>query len=167
MVLKLIKTNKMVQLFGSGIDFSSENLNDQDITSYRLNHLTGIKEILRTQILDIDEIEDDIKQIHKTVKVATTDKTFVLWQRKLTIAEIAEERKLSVQTIYQHIAKLIGEDKIDITAIISVKKLAILKELFQNNTDKTLTEIKAEAPENITWEDLRIYKSSLASASTK
>jgi uncharacterized protein YpbB len=132
-----------------------------------LNHLTGIKEILRTQILDIDEIEDDIKQIPKTVKVATTDKTFALWQRKLTIAEIAEERKLSVQTIYQHIAKLIGEDKIDITAVISVKKLTILKELFQNNTDKNLTEIKAEAPEDITWEDLRIYKSSLASASTK
>lgn len=167
MVLKLIKTNKMVQLFGSGIDFSKENLNDQDITSYRLNHLTGIKEILRTQILDIDEIEDDIKQVPKTVKVATTDKTFALWQRKLTIAEIADERKLSVQTIYQHIAKLIGEAKIDITAVISVKKLAILQELFQNNADKTLTEIKAEAPENITWEDLRIYKSSLASTSTK
>lgn len=167
MVLKLIKTNKMVQLFGSGIDFSKENLNDQDITSYRLNHLTGIKEILRTQILDIDEIEDDIKQIPKAVKAATTDKTFALWQRKLSIAEIANERKLSVQTIYQHIAKLIGEDKIDITTVISVKKIAILKELFQNNTDKTLTEIKAEAPENITWDDLRIYKSSLKSVSTK
>lgn len=167
MVLKLIKTNKMVQLFGSGIDFSKENLNDQDITSYRLNHLTGIKEILRTQILDIDEIEDDIKQVPKAVKIATTDKTFALWQRKLTIAEIANERKLSVQTIYQHIAKLIGEERIDITAVISVKKIAVLKELFQNNTEKTLTEIKAEAPENITWDDLRIYKSSLKSVSTK
>lgn len=167
MVLKLIKTNKMVQLFGTGIDFTNENINDQDTTSYRLNHLTGIKEILRTQILDIDEVEDDIKQIPKPVKTATTDKTFALWQRKLTIAEIADERKLSVQTIYQHIAKLIGEDKIDITAVISVKKIAILKELFQNNTDKTLTEIKAEAPENITWDDLRIYKASVKSISIK
>lgn len=167
MVLKLIKTNKMVQLFGNGIDFSKENLNDQDVTSYRLNHLTRIKEILRTQILDVEEMEDDVKQIPKTVKVATTDKTFALWQQKLTIAEIAHERKLSVQTIYQHIAKLISEDKIDITAVISVKKLAILKELFQNNTDKTLTEIKAEAPENITWDDLRIYKASIKSVKTK
>ena len=167
MVLKLIKTNKMVQLFGSGIDFSNENLNDQDVTSYRLNHLTRIKEILRTQILDVDEMEDDVKQIPKTVKVVTTDKTFALWQQKLTIAEIANERKLSIQTIYQHIAKLISEDKIDITAVISVKKLAILEELFQNNADKTLTEIKAEAPENITWDDLRIYKSSIKSVKTK
>ena len=167
MVLKLIKTNKMVQLFGNGIDFSKENLNDQDVTSYRLNHLTRIKEILRTQILDVEEIEDDVKQIPKTVKVATTDKTFALWQQKLTIAEIANERKLSVQTIYQHIAKLISEDKIDITAVISIKKITILKELFQNNTDKTLTEIKAEAPENITWDDLRIYKASIKSVKTK
>lgn len=167
MVLKLIKTNKMVQLFGNGIDFSKENLNDQDVTSYRLNHLTRIKEILRSQILDVEEMEDDLKQIPKTVKVATTDKTFALWQQKLTIAEIANERKLSVQTIYQHIAKLISEDKIDITAVISIKKITILKELFQNNTDKTLTEIKAEAPENITWDDLRIYKASIKSVKTK
>lgn len=167
MVLKLIKTNKMVQLFGNGIDFSNENLNEQDITSYRLNHLTNIKEILRTQILDVEEMDDDVKQVSKTVKVATTDKTFALWQQKLTIGEIANERKLSIQTIYQHIAKLISEDKIDITAVISVKKLAILKELFHNNSDKTLTEIKAEAPENITWDDLRIYKSSIKSVTTK
>lgn len=167
MVLKLIKTNKMVQLFGNGIDFSSENLNDKDVTTYRLNHLTGIKEILKTQILDIDEVDEDIKQVTKPVKTGTVDKTFELWQRKLTITEIAEQRKFSVQTIYQHIGKLIAENKIDVTEVLSIEKITLLTELFNNHTDKTLTEIKAEAPESLTWDDLRIYKSSLASASTK
>ncbi|WLD23809.1 AAA family ATPase [Flavobacterium dauae] len=162
MVLKLIKTNKMVQLFGSGIDFTNENLNDQDITSYRLNHLTGIKEILRTQILDIDTVEtDDLKEIPKTVKVTTIDKTFELWQRKRTIKEIAEERKLSVQTITQHIGKLIGQQKIDVTEVLSTKKIMELEKLFENQSDKTLTELKAEASETTTWEELRIFKAYL------
>lgn len=163
MVLKLIKTNKMVQLFGNGIDFSTQNLKDQDINSYRLNHLTGIKEILRTQVLDIDVIDDDIKEIPKPVKTATIDKTFALWQRRLTISEIAAERKLSEQTIYQHLSKLIAENKVDITEVLSSNKIIQLKDLFAKNLDKTLTEIKANAIENITWDDLRIYKSSIKS----
>lgn len=152
----------MILLFKAGNDFSKHDLETQEIITYRLNHLTAIKEILRTQILDIDTVEtDDLKEIPKTPKISTIDKTLELWQRKKTIVEIAEERKLSVQTIYQHIGKLIGQQKIDITEVIPQKKLRILKQLFENYDGQTLTEIKAEASETITWDDLRIFKNSL------
>ena len=130
------------------------------MATYRLNHLTAIKELLRTQILDIDtEDENDLKEIPKQQKVTTIQKTFELWQQQRTIAEIAEVRKLSAQTITQHIGKLISEQKIDITEVLS-KKIAQLQKLFKNNHNKTLTEIKAEATEDITWNDLRIFKAS-------
>lgn len=161
MILKLIKTNKMMLLFKNGNDFSKEQLETQEVATYRLNHLTNIKEILRAQILDVDETEDAIKEIPKAPKISTINKTFELWQRKKTIAEIAEDRKLSVQTIYQHIGKLIAEDKIDITEVIPQKKLIELQKLFEKHQDKTLTEIKAEATDDITWEDLRVFKNSL------
>lgn len=161
MILKLIKTNKMMLLFKNGNDFSKEQLETQEVATYRLNHLTNIKEILRAQILDVDEVEEEVKQVPKAPKISTIDKTFELWQRKKTIAEIAEDRKLSVQTIYQHIGKLIAEDKIDITEVIPQKKLLELQKLFEQHQDKTLTEIKAEATEDITWEDLRVFKNSL------
>ncbi len=162
MVLKLIKTHKMILLFKAGNDFNKHDLETQEIITYRLNHLTAIKEILRTQILDIDTVEtDDLKEIPKTPKISTIDKTLELWQRKKTIVEIAEERKLSVQTIYQHIGKLIGQQKIDITEVIPQKKLRILKQLFENYDGQTLTEIKAEAGDNVTWEELRVFKNSL------
>jgi len=161
MILKLIKTNKMMLLFKNGNDFSKEQLETQEVATYRLNHLTNIKEILRAQILDVDEVEEEVKQVPKAPKISTIDKTFELWQRKKTIVEIAENRKLSVQTIYQHIGKLIGEDKIDITEVIPQKKLLELQKLFEQHHDKTLTEIKAEATNDITWEDLRVFKNSL------
>ncbi len=161
MILKLIKTNKMMLLFKNGNDFSKEQLETQEVVTYRLNHLTNIKEILRAQILDVDEVEEEVKQVPKAPKISTIDKTFELWQRKKTIVEIAEDRKLSVQTIYQHIGKLIGEDKIDITEVIPQKKLLELQKLFEQHHDKTLTEIKAEATDDITWEDLRVFKNSL------
>lgn len=162
MVLKLMKTHKMILLFKDGNHFTKKDLETQETATYRLNHLTNIKEILRTQILDIDEGEtDDLKEIPKPKKVSTIDKTFELWQRKRTVSEIADERKLSVQTIYQHIGKLIGQQKIDVTEVLSSKKIKELEQLFENHKGKTLTEIKAEANSEITWENLRIFKSYL------
>lgn len=162
MILKLIKTNKMMVLFKTGADFTKENLETKEATTYRLNHLTGIKEILRTEILEIEEEIEVGKKVSKVPKISTIDKTFELWQNKRTIAEIAEERKLTVRTISQHIGKLVGQQKIDITEVLSKKKTEQLEKLFQNSSEKTLTEIKAEAPETITWDDLRIYKAFVA-----
>lgn len=164
MVLKLLKTNKMIELFGKQMDFSTDNLKQTDAVSYRLNHLTAIKEILRTQMLDVaeeDAIDTDLKQIEKPTKTTTIDKTFELFQQRLTVSEIADKRKLSVATIYQHMGKLIAANKIAISEVLSKKKIAELQKLFSGSEDKTLTEIKADAPESITWEDLRIYKASL------
>lgn len=158
MILKLIKTNKMMVLFKTGADFTKQNLETKETAAYRLNHLTGIKEILRTEILEVEEENDTLKKVPKAPKVSTIDKTFDLWQRKRTVAEIAEERKLSIQTISQHIGKLVGQQKIDITEVLSKKKIGQLEKLFQNHKSETLTEIKAEAPDTITWDDLRIYK---------
>lgn len=161
MILKLIKTHKMMLLFKVGNDFTKALLETKDITSYRLNHLTSIKEQLRTQILDVGELEDDLKEIPKEVKASTIDKTFELWEKRKTVYEIASIRKLSEQTIYQHIGKLIAASKIDVTEVLSKKKILQLKKLFDEHTDYTLTEIKAEASEDITWEDLRIFKASI------
>ena len=72
--------------------------------------------------------------------------------------QIAEARKLSLQTIAQHIGKLVVEGKIDVTEVLPQKKILILQKLFEEGQGSTLTEIKAEAPDDITWDDLRIFK---------
>ena len=157
MVLKILKLKRMINTFEKGDVYTKETLRVDEITKYRLNHITQIKEQLRTQILDVTDVDDTMKIVPKSVKINTIDKTLDLWRKKKTITEIAELRKLSVQTIYQHMGKLITSKDVDITEIISKKKLGELELLFRFRLDKTLTEIKAEASNHLTWEDIRLY----------
>lgn len=158
MVLQLIKTKKIVDCFVHDKAFTKESLDFQDAKTYKLNHLTKIKELIREQSITFeytDRVEEPTRVMSKN---STVDKTFELWIKQKNIRAIAEERKLTVQTIYNHIAKLIGEQKIDITEIIPQNKLFVLKQLFESHSDATLTEIKAEAEDSISWEELRVYK---------
>src|SRR5690606_16748719 len=142
-------------------DFTRQDLQLTEIHAYRINHLNTIKETLRTQIFEEDTLEDDLKSIPVKSKISTVDKTFDLWQQSKSITEIATERKLSIQTITQHIGKLIALQKIDITQVLSNKKILQLQKLFDDHQNKTLTEIKAETSDEISWEDLRIFKAYL------
>lgn len=159
MILKLMKTNRMMLLYKENIIFTKQNLECKEISDYRHQHLENIKSILKSEELDIDFDEKTSNKKEKKTKISTIDKTFELWLKTKNVADIAEERKLTVATISQHIAKLVGQHKIDVNAVLSKNKISILTQLFQEYKEQNLTEIKAEAPENITWNDLRIFKS--------
>lgn len=162
MVLKLMKTKKLVRSFIYNKDFSKENLEVQEVSKYKLNHLVKIRELIREQSLTFDNEVRENESTKVISKNSTVDKTFEMWIKRKNIKDIADERKLTIQTIYNHIAKLIGEGKIDITEIIPKSKLSQLQHLFERHTDATLTEIKAEADDAISWEELRVYKAYLS-----
>ena len=161
LVMQLLKLKKMVDCFANELEFTKENLQLQDYNQYKINQLSKIKSLIREQSIafDNDLREKETKPVLS--KQSTIDKTFLLWIKTKNIKVIAEERKLTIQTIYNHIAKLISENKIDITEIIPKNKLLILQKLFETYPDATLTEIKAEADDSVTWEELRVYKASL------
>ena len=79
----------------------------------------------------------------------------------MTIAEIAEVRKLTTQTIYSHFSKLVKEDKVAITELLSEGKIKELKTLFKGKEATPLGDIKSETGNRFSWEELRLYKSSL------
>ena len=161
MKLRLMKTQQMMKLFEKGEEFTKDNLSTSEIHTYRIHLLTQIKDMIQTQTLDVrDEFEEE--QAEKQVlKKSTFDKTYALWQKKLSVPEIAAHRKLTVQTISSHIAQLVKENRIPIENVISLSKIKALQILFELHPNSTLTEIKAETPADITWEELRIYKSSV------
>lgn len=161
MILKLMKTNKMMLLFKDNTTFTKQNLECNEISDYRHNHLENIKSILKSEELEIDIDEKKTTKKEKRTQISTIDKTFELWKKNKSIAQIAEERKLTIATISQHISKLVGQRRIEIKTVLPDDKIATLTELFQNFEEETLTEIKAKAPSHISWEDLRIFKSYL------
>lgn len=150
-----------------GQPITKETLQLNSLAEYRINHLVTIQDIITKTSLnfeDDDFAEDgyyEKKVIQKSEKKVTTDITFELWLKKKTIQEIADFRKLTPQTIYGHLAKLIAQKKIKISEIIPKNRIKDLEKAFKDYGDKSLTEIKAEVGDTISWDELRLFKATL------
>lgn len=165
MVLNLKKANKLLWAIEAGQPINKNTLEINSLSEYRINHLVTIQDIIsRTSLQFEEEGEEDgyyETTKKKTDKKSTFEVTYELWLKKKTIDEIADFRKLTPQTIYNHMAKLIAEGKIKLTEIIPKNRIKDLEKAFTDSGDKTLTEIKAEVGDTISWEELRLYKATL------
>nr|WP_177761800.1 helix-turn-helix domain-containing protein [Flavobacterium sp. I3-2] len=167
LVLKLKKMNRIMIAFSEGQLITRTTLQLNSLAEYRINLLVTIQNIISKTSLNFED--DDVaedgyyekKVIQKSEKKATTDITFELWLKKKTIQEIADFRKLTPQTIYGHLAKLISQKKIKISEIIPKNRIKDLEKAFKDYGDKSLTEIKAEVGDTISWEELRLFKATL------
>src|SRR5690606_11647299 len=107
----------------------------QDIYNYRKDKLEAVRNAFLESNTTLIEDEADVdrytnKKQKKEPKKSTTEETFELWQQQNSIKEIAKIRKLTAQTISTHVAKLIGEGKIDVREIFSEDKLIELALAF-------------------------------------
>ena len=87
--------------------------------------------------------------------------TYELWLEKNTIKEIAAIRKLTQQTIGGHLAKLIESGTITITDVLPADKITALAEAFFGYKEETLNPLKEKYGDEFTWDELKMYKSSL------
>lgn len=167
LVLQLKKMNRIMIAVSEGQPITKETLQLNSLAEYRINHLVTIQDIISKTSLNFED--DDVaedgyyekKVIQKSEKKATTDITYELWLKKKTIQEIADFRKLTPQTIYGHLAKLIAQKKIKISEIIPKNRIKDLENAFKDYGDKTISEIKAEVGDSISWEELRLFKATL------
>jgi uncharacterized protein YpbB len=84
-----------------------------------------------------------------------------LWLEKNTIKEIALIRKLTVQTIYSHLAKLIETETILISDVLPDEKIQELTKVFKGYKEETLNILKEQVGNKFTWDELKIFKASL------
>ncbi len=167
-ILQLMKAQLLMKALAEGKEISKENLSSLTLGEYRINHLVAIAEILRTGNLDLDEDEEDEGYYErpeakkKTTKKQTTEITLELWREAKKIEEIAEIRKLTVQTIYGHMAKLIAQKSVEISEILPNQRIAALKTIMDANVELSLSEIKEKVGNKYTWEELRLFKASVS-----
>ncbi|MFM9459878.1 helix-turn-helix domain-containing protein [Flavobacterium psychrophilum] len=166
-VFKLMKAKLLVKTIASGNIISKENLTSNDIKSYKTNKIDAIHEEFKR--LNITLIDDNLdveryakkKKEVKEVKKSTVQETYELWQQKNTIKEIAALRKLTPQTIGGHLAKLIESGTIAITDVLPADKISALAEAFFGYKEETLNPLKEKYGDEFTWDELKMYKSSL------
>jgi len=166
-VLNLKKTKLLVQAIAEGKELSKQTLKSNSIEEYRINHLVRIAEIIRKHALnfeDDDDFDEGYYQKPKKQKVQkrpTTDITLELWNKKLSVEEIATERKLTTNTIYGHLAKLIEQRTITLADVLPAARIAELYELFSKNADKTTSELREISNNEFSWEELRLFRATI------
>ncbi|MFA7445636.1 MAG: helix-turn-helix domain-containing protein, partial [Flavobacteriaceae bacterium] len=73
----------------------------------------------------------------------------------------AVERKLTVNTIYGHLSKLIEKRAVTLADVLPSDRISGLYELFTQNPDKTNTELREISDNEFSWEELRLFRATL------
>jgi hypothetical protein len=163
-VLNLKKTKLLVQAIAEGKELSKQTLKSNTMDEYRINHLVRISEIIKKHGLNFEDEDDFDERLYekpkkqKPQKKPTTDITLELWNKKLSVEEIAMERKLTTNTIYVHLAKLIEQRAITLADVLPAARIAELYELFSQNPDKSITELREISDNEFSWDELRLFR---------
>ena len=166
MVLNLKKAKQIFAVIDRGERLSKDTLQTLDSNEYKVNHLVNISELIRNSSLGLEEEEDyDLveKMVSKKKKPAekkkpTTEITFELWQEGKRVEEIAEIRKLTVTTLYSHLAKLIQEKRVKLNEVLTDQRIGELSALFDQYPEDTIAALKGRTGEKFSWEELKLYQ---------
>jgi uncharacterized protein YpbB len=106
------------------------------------------------------------KKIKKEPKKSTVQETYELWLQKNSIKEIAAIRKLTVQTIGSHIAKLIETQTIKIYDVLPEDKIEALAIVFKGFKEESLGGLKEQYGDQFTWDELKMFQAARKSGLT-
>ncbi|MBI5651682.1 MAG: ATP-dependent DNA helicase RecQ [Chloroflexi bacterium] len=85
----------------------------------------------------------------------TIQRTLELAQKGCAPADIAQQRGLTIGTIYAHLAQLIGEGTIALNAIVPPDIQEQIRAALQRTSGNSLTEVKLLLPETISFGEIR------------
>ena len=166
-VLRLLKAMLLIEVVAEGKDICRENLISDEIRDYKTHKSDAVREAFKAANNTL--IDDDVdierytakKKGKPAPKKSTVIETYELWMQKHTVKTIAEMRKLTPQTIYGHMAKLIQSQAVDISELISDAKLKELAAAFEGYNEDTLNGLKEKYGSKFTWDELKLFKASL------
>jgi hypothetical protein len=125
------------------------------VSDYRLKH--NIKEIAppepaqkELKVTEIQEVKSDTKQI-----------TLEMFERKLTIPQIAEERGLVISTIEGHLAFFVEEGMLEIDRLLDTGKRQIIEKKIAGMGKSSLGEIKQALGDGISYGEIKIVQAYL------
>ena len=158
----------MIETIASGEVISKEKLTSNEIKQYKINKIEKIQTEFKSVNVTLIEDDYDLERYTskksakaKEPKKSTVHETYELWLEKNTIKEIATLRKLTPQTISNHLAKLIEAETILISDILPDDKIRELDKAFQGYNEDSLNPLKEKYGNTFTWDELKLFKASL------
>jgi uncharacterized protein YpbB len=169
-ILRIKKVRLLTEALHAGKDITKEVVWNDEIRNYKTNKLAIVKQEAQNNrsLLDTDDdlADDFIKPVktrkasEKKEKKSTYEQTLELLHEGLDPEEVAKERSLSVKTILGHCAVLIKEDKLSIDEVLPQDRITELDELIGDYTGTSLTPLKEQLGDNVSYEELRLWQAS-------
>ena len=167
-ILKLKKAKLMMMLMLSGRPFTKDDLLSSEIKNYKTAKIAKIQQEKRENksLLDLDDepIEEIIpikkEKKEKKEKRSTYLQTLDLIQEGFTIEQIARKRQLSQNTINSHFMNLIKAEEIELRDVMPEERIRELEDYFDGYTENSLTPLKEQLGDKVTWEELKLYRAS-------
>jgi hypothetical protein len=165
-VLGLMRAKLLMEIVLKGDTISKQNLTSEEIKNYRILKKDAVAQAYKEANINLleDEKEANLyekKSKKKEPKKSTIIETYELWIQRNSIKEIASIRKLTPQTICNHLSKLIESQTITINEVLPEDKINELALAFKEFKGETLSELKEQLGEAFTWDELRLFRASL------
>src|SRR5690606_36522609 len=104
-----------------------------------------------------EPVEDsELKAKKRKKRGETQAESFNLFRSGLTVAEIAEHRNLKTTTIETHLAQYVEQGEIDLDELVPEDKVERIKPVAMRSDLRTLTEIKRELGDEISFGEIRM-----------
>ncbi|WP_430406085.1 helix-turn-helix domain-containing protein [Fluviicola sp.] len=171
-VHRLMKGRLLMEAILNGKPFTKETVKSAEITNYVIAKGHSIQQELRANRSMMDEMMEEefvdvIKLVkakkvkeEKVVKKNTYEITLELFEEGKSMEEIANERQLGISTIEGHFAKLIQQEKIDITDVLDPKRISEIESYLEEAEGKTLGTLKEELGDKVSYGELKLVQAS-------
>lgn len=129
---------------------------DPEIGEYMRNKRPiKLEELKEQKIEQSNEVKKaEVKKRKRITKTLKT--TLELYEKGYKIGLIADQRKLSIGTIMDHLAKLVASGWINIHDFILPTKIEQIEKAIKKANSIKLSDIKDHCPEDITYFDIKI-----------
>lgn len=166
-VLKMLRARKLAEALANNDVIDKDSLSTPEIQSYKSDKIAALAAIMKNNPValvedDDDDDFDDARYLPKKKKTekkkSTLEETFELWQQKMSVKDIATQRKLTETTIQSHLAALIESGKVEISDVLPEDKIAALEAAFEGYTETALGPLKEKHGDEFTYGELRLYQ---------
>lgn len=165
--LQLKRAYAILEALRNGRELNKESVNTNEMRNYKLTKINLVKNDTRvpTSLFESEEhiplrTLDSKKTKEKVEKKNTYEITRELLGYGLNVAEIASKRQLSEGTIFSHCAKLIQEEKLELTQVLKPERIAEISSKFPDPGGMSLKEMREASDEKFSWDELRVYQAS-------
>jgi hypothetical protein len=169
-IIHLKKIKLFTEAISNGRSITNELYQTSEIENYHLSKIATIQNNIRSQSSNLIEnnnqfipapnLKSTRKKKETNVKKSTYDITLEMLHEGKNCEEIARELQISTKTISVHFIQLIKLEKINLADVMEQKRINELSELLSEVNLTSLTQVKEQFGEEITWDELKLYQAS-------